>query len=55
MSPQLQGVDEKLRTLAAGLQLAQLEQDRLAKLSMTSAANCEKEVRALFLRLSANA
>lgn len=54
MVPYLQGADERLQTLAAGLQLAQMQQDRLANLSLTTAANCEKEMRAFFLRLSAN-
>jgi len=54
MAPYLQGADERLQTLAAGLQLAQMQQDRLANLSLTAAANCEKEIRAFFLRLSSN-
>ena len=52
MVPHLRGADERLQTLAAGLQLAQMQQDRLENLSLTTAANCEKQMRAFFLRLS---
>jgi hypothetical protein len=54
MVPHLQRADERLQTLAAGMQLAQMQQDRLLDLSRTAAADFEKEMRALFLRLSAN-
>jgi len=53
--PYLQRADEKLQILAAGMQLAQVQQDRLAaELSRTAVAIFEKEMRELSLRFSAN-
>ncbi len=57
--PYLQRADETRENLTAGLQLAQgslrMQQERLAELSRTAAANFEKDIKALFLRLSGNA
>jgi len=53
--PCLQRADATLETLAAGLELAQMQQGRLAELSRTATADLEKEIRALFLRLSSDA
>ncbi len=54
--PHLQNADETLEKLAAGLQLAQgslrLQQERLAELARTAAANFEKEIKTLLLRLA---
>jgi len=54
MLPCLQRADEALETLAAGLQLAQTQQNRLAELSQTATADLEKGIRSLFLRLSSH-
>jgi hypothetical protein len=54
VAPYVQRVDERLQTLAAGLELAQIQQDRVKELSRNAAASFEKEMLAFFQRLSAN-
>jgi hypothetical protein len=54
MDPYMKHVDERLEILAGGLQLAQIQHDQVAELSRTAAANFEKDLRAVFLRYSAN-
>jgi len=57
--PYLQRAGETLENLAAGMQLAQgslrMQQEQLVELSQTAAASFEKDIKALFLRLSSNA
>lgn len=57
--PHLQRADETLEKLAAGLQLAQgslrVQQEQLAELSRTAAADFEKDIKAFLHRLSGSA
>jgi hypothetical protein len=54
MDPYMKRVDERLAILGGGLQLAQIQHDKLTELARTVAANFEKDMRAIFLRHSAN-
>jgi hypothetical protein len=55
MLPTLQRADQALEMLEAGLQLAQIQEGRLAAFSQTAMADFEKEIRSLFLHLSSSA
>ena|GEM_PF-5870115 len=59
LMPHVRRADETIEKLATLLQLAQgtlrMQEERLAELSRTATANLEKEINALFLRLSGHA